>query len=211
MMKHSLKIACSLTIGFLFLGCDNLDTSYKIDKNQPIPEKNTACTVNFAKTCWVDTLQKITSCLGSDRDGAFSYDKKFCTNQQQMLVDFANPIAMFERPYDAFSNPVDFRVLSNSKDECFRLQGTRNNFSIRIASSGQVVRFENDGQQIRFNCLDGQEILVDTKNVEGCTDKLGADSLPGLSLDVWAEQKVEAGWQLSLRGAGLEPIFRCRF
>ena len=52
--------------------------------------------------------------------------------------------------------------------------------------------------------------MVETKNVEGCTDKLGADSVPGLTLDLWTEQKVEAGWQLDLRGAGLEPIFRCR-
>ena len=208
MMKLNIS---AVAVCFLLLGCDSLDTSYKMDKGQPVPEKGTACTVDFAKTCWVETMQKITSCLGAEREGTFSFDKKFCTNQQQMLVDFANPIAMFERPYDVFSNPVDFRVLSNSKDECFRLQGTRANFTITLASSGQTVHFENDGEKIHFNCLDGQEILVDAKNVEGCTDKLGADSVPGVSLDLWKEQKVEAGWQLNLRGAGLEPIFRCRF
>lgn len=211
MMKLNLKFVALAASCFLHLGCDSLDTSYKMDKTQPPPQKGTACTVDFAKTCWVETMQKITSCLSSDRDGTFSFDKKFCTNQQQMLVDIANPIAMFERPYDVLSNPVDFRVLSNSKDECFRLQGTRSNFTITVAKTGQTVHFENDGEQIHFNCLDGQEIMVESKNVEGCTDKLGADSVPGLSLDLWTEQKVEAGWQLDLRGAGLEPIFRCRF
>jgi hypothetical protein len=212
MMRHKMNKYVFLTLlGFLFVGCDNLDTSYKMDKAPPAIEKNTACTVEFAKTCWVETVQKITSCLGENREGIFSFDKKFCTNDQQMLIDFNDPIAMFQRPFDVFSTPIDFRVLSDSKDECFRIEGTRSNFTITLAQSGQKVIFQNDGQKMSFNCLDGQEISVDTKNVEGCTDKLGADSVPGISLDLWKDNKADMGWQLDLRGAGLEPIFRCRF
>ena len=202
------------SVYFLFLGltaCDSLNTSFNVDSAPPNIQKGTACTVDFAKTCWAETMQKVMSCLGEPRDGQFSFDKKYCTNERQMLIDFADPLAMFQRPYDVFSTPIDFRVLSDSKNECLRIYGTRNAFVITLGAGGETISFENDGDQIRFNCLKGKKIQVETKNIEGCADKLGVDSVPGLDLDVWKDKKIDMGWTLHLRGAGQEPVFRCRF
>lgn len=206
-----MKSAYFLLLFIGFTACDSLNTSFKIDSVPPAEQKGTACTVDFAKTCWTETMQKVMSCLGEQREGVFSFDKKYCTNDQQMLIDFADPLAMFQRPYDVFSSPIDFRVLSDSKNECLRIHGTRNAFVITLGASGETIFFENDGEQIRFNCLDGQKIQVETKNIEGCTDKFGADAVPGLELDVWKDKKTDVGWALHLRGAGQEPVFRCRF
>jgi hypothetical protein len=217
-MMRDKKMKKILVLSFFFIlsSCDSLDTSYDLKKAPPIqeaPEKSTTCTIDFRKTCWAETIRKVTSCLGEDREGLFSFDKKFCTNNQQMLIDFADPTAMFHRPYDVFRSPIDFRILSDSKNECFRIQGTRTSFEISLKSSGEKVYFEDDGKSLRFTCLDGQEVFIDSKNFEGCNAKQGEafqQTIPGLELTTISEQSKVVGWQLSIRGADQDPVFRCR-
>lgn len=200
----------------LLMGCDSLDSSYQIDKAPPVvvpPSKSTTCTVDFAKTCWAETIQKVTACLGSQSEGVFSFDRKFCTNDQKMLIDFANPAQMFESPYDMLNTPVDFRILSNSQTECFQVSGTRMSFEITLSQTGEKVLFENNGESLRFTCLDGQDVKVETKNFEGCYQKVGAgyaQTVPGLELEPFKEGG-STGWQMSFRGSAQPPIFRCRF
>ncbi len=209
-----MKKVLGLVFILALLGCD---TSYQMDK-APLkptpPQKSTTCKVDFTKTCWSDTIQKVMSCLGPQRDGIFSFDRKFCTNEQSMLIDFANPAAMFESPYDLSNSAIQFRVLSDSKKECFRVSGTRTAFEVTVSQTGEKVFFEDDGENLRFTCLDGQEVAIETKNYEGCFAKKGADfikSVPGVELDVWQENKSDAGWQFLFRGANQKPVFRCRF
>lgn len=204
-------------VALLFLALVGCDTSYQMDKAPPQPtppQKSTTCKVDFAKTCWSETIQKVMSCLGPEREGVFSFDKKFCTNDQAMLVDFANPAAMFESPYDMVNSAVQFRVLSDSKKECFRVSGSRAAFEITLSQTGEKVFFQDDGENLRFTCLDGQEVAIETKNYEGCFAKKGAEfmqTVPGIELDLWQENKSTVGWFFQFRGSSQKPVFRCRF
>lgn len=208
------KLAVCL-LSLILVGCDSLDTSYQMDKVEPgptPPSKSTICTVDFAKTCWADTIQKVTSCLGPQHEGVFSFDKRFCTNDQKMLIDFANPAQMFASPYDMLNTPIDFRVLTDSKTECFQVSGTRMAFEITLSQTGEKVFFENNGDSLRFTCLDGQEVKVESKNYEGCYQKLGdsyAKTIPGLDLEPFKDSASSQGWQLNFRGSFQPPVFRC--
>lgn len=200
-----MKYIVATALFFMITACDNLNSSYNSEKVTPIPEKGTACTLDFQATCWVETIQKVSACLNSERVGTFSFDQRFCTNGHQMLVDFAQPQKMFAEPWEDDETPLQFRVLSDSKTECLRLSGTRNHFVITVSRTGEKVTLDRDNGVLRYTCLDGQEIRVDEKNFAGCDDR----EIPGLDLQPFHKADSISGWKFSFRGADQDPVFQC--
>lgn len=152
------------------------------------------------------SVQQVSACLNSEKIGTFSFDQHFCTNEHQMLVDFANPQTMFVAPWEDDETPLQFRVLSDSKTECLRLSGTRNNFIITVSRTGESVTLNRTGGILRYTCLDGQEIRVEEKNFAGCESR----AIPGLDLQPYQRPDGISGWSFSFRGADQDPVFQCQ-
>lgn len=201
-----IKSILAASLFFVITACDNLNSSYDDEKVTPVPEKGAACTLDFQATCWKETVQKVSACLNSERVGTFSFDQRFCTNDQQMLVDFAQPQKMFAEPWEDDETPLQFRVLSDSKNECLRLSGTRNHFIVTVSRTGERVTLDRSGGVLRYTCLDGQEIRVVEKNFAGCDNR----EIPGLDLRPFQRPDGVSGWKFSFRGADQDPVFQCQ-
>lgn len=210
-----MKKALTLLVFAGVLGCDGLNTSF--DKggsgggsNPPISQKPTVCEFDFSKTCWAESAEQITSCLG---DGvapeAFSHSKEFCTNNEGKLVAFANPAAQFSSPLDINNVQIDFRVFPDSVNECLRVKGTPQKFKVTLAQSQKSMEFDFTGGQMKFKCLDGQTVQIPQEVFEGCSQSMGdkfVTTVPGMQM-MLTQKGAKKQWGMRLRGAAEAPNF----
>lgn len=209
--------------GLLFLGligCDGINASYQDNnapaaKPPPVAQKPTQCKMDFAKTCWSETIDRITKCIkDSESSDVFSANQEFCSNASGKLVSFASPADIFVRPFDAVHTPIEFRVLPDRINECFRVRGTANNFEIVFSQTGEKVFLDLNDQQLTFSCLDGQKVSVANKDLNNC--QLGSSGfikgVPGIEFGTFKEDGVEQGWSFRFRGAAGSPdVFKCYY
>jgi len=198
--------------------CDGVNSSMDNNMlpppNPPVVEKPSKCVVNFANSCWVATIKKVTECLnGFSGKDTFSASKEFCSNVNGKLVSFQSPLDMFLKPFDTMSTPIEFKVLPDHVNECFRVSGVGNHFDIHLSQTGETVSFDFNQDQVQFSCLDGQEVSVSVENIKGCQKAQGMEFLstvPGMEFGPFSENGVERGYRFRFRGAPESPdVFRC--
>ncbi len=216
-MKHVLVSVVALV---LLAGCDGLNSSYKPNNGQGgdgAPnigsEKPKACQFDFAKTCWAESAAQITNCLPqSNSEETFSQTKEFCTNTEGKLVAFANPGMMFSLPMDPNNTPLDFRIFPDSVNECLRIQGTPQKFTVTLSASKKSMSFDFTSNTMKFTCLDGQTVQVPYEAFEGCAQSMGdkyVTTVPGMQM-LLTQKDNKARWNFRLRGAPNAPdLFKC--
>lgn len=216
-MKRALVSVMALV---LMAGCDGLNSSYKPNNGAGGgetpnigPEKPKMCAFDFAKTCWAESAAQITSCIPqSQSEETFSQTKEFCTNTENKLVAFANPETMFTVPMDPNNTPIDFRVFPDSVNECLRVQGTPQRFTVTLSGSKKSMEFDFTGNTMKFTCLDGQTVQVPYEAFEGCAQSMGekyVTTVPGMQM-LLTQKGNKARWNFRLRGAPNAPdFFKC--
>lgn len=198
------------------LGCDGLNSSYdkgNAGSGSPTPppaQKPTVCEFDFSKTCWSESAEQITACMG---DGTatetFNQTKEFCTNDEGKLVAFANPAIQFSVPVDPNNTPIDFRVFPDSVNECLRVKGTPQKFEVTLKASQKSMKFDFTGDKMKFTCLDGQTVQVPYEVFEGCAQSMGekfVTTVPGLQM-MLTQKGTKNQWTMRLRGAPQTPAF----
>jgi len=211
----------SFSIGFvcLLLGCDNLNSSF--DRNgdpsggvpqiPQIAQKPKECNFDFTKTCWQDSVEKITSCLETESTGeVFTHSKEFCSNSEQKIVAFANPQDLFAAPMSSVTTPIDFRIFADGINECLHVSGTAEKF--KVVSGQKSLSFDFTKDKMQFTCTDGQTVQIPYEMFEGCTDAQGekyTNAVPGIEM-VFSQNKTKGKWTFRLRGAPQSPdLFSC--
>lgn len=198
-------------------GCDGLNSSYKLNNGNggnTTPDiglqKPKVCQFDFAKTCWAESATQITSCLSTNTgDETFSQTKEFCTNEDGKLVSFANPQIMFAVPMDPNNTPIDFRIFPDSINECLRVQGTPQKFTVTLTASKKSMDFDFTGNTMKFTCLDGQTVQIPYDAFEGCAESMGdkyVSTVPGLQM-LLTQKGNKSRWNFRLRGAPSAPNF----
>lgn len=197
-------------------GCDGLNSSYDKQNgsgggpNPTPPQKPTVCNFDFAKTCWAESAEQLTACLGDGKSQeSFSQGKEFCTNNDGKLVAFANPSAQFALPLDVNNTPIDFRVFPDSVNECLRVKGTPQKFKVTLSASQKSMEFDFTTDTMKFTCLDGQTVAVPYEVFEGCAQSMGdkfVTTVPGLQM-MLTQKGSKPQWSMRLRGAPETPAF----
>jgi hypothetical protein len=216
-MKHILSILIS-TI-FLF-GCDGLNSSFKKNgseggvNNPPVTQKPGVCKFDFSNTCWAESMQKVTSCLGTSPTGeVFSETKEFCTGPTGKLVAFSNPAEMFGVPFDSNYTPIDFRVFPDSVKECLSVSGTAQKFKVTLAQTKETIEFDFSGNELKFTCLDGQSVQIPYEVFENCSQAQGEKfiaTVPGIEMKR-IQDNSSAVWKFRFRGSPQSPdVFSCQ-
>lgn len=197
----------------VLLSCDKLSSKFGSPEAPPpvIAEKPAACSVELHRTCWSDTVREITSCMEKSKSqDQFQNDMHFCSNKEGKFVHFEN--APFLNNYDPFISTFTLNFFANkNQTKCFSMEEKGPKVTISVPGYDDIYIYR-DQDQLIFSCLDGQEIRVKQKTLEGCEKKNGLDSIPGVALEPFFENGSEQGWRLRFRGAsdGTE-VFRCHY
>lgn len=171
------------------------------------------CKVSFDKTCWKETIAKVTACLAPDKGADhFSGSHQLCGNDSGKLILFNDPTAIFSHPFDALHTPFNFKVVPDRVNECFEVNGTLANLELKIIKTGETAKFAMDNEKMSFTCLDGQQVVIPRKSVDNCSQTLGnKNEIPGVDAGPFYDGGLEKGWFFRFKGMGESQaeVFRC--